>query len=138
MPLSVYAKTQQSFAGLPPTPPDFLDSLGKDGEYESIQVALHVLSSERDGLNSLHELYRKDRAAQRSFKQATNAIEKSSSRGGRVIVSGVGKSGKIAQKFVATLNSFAIRSAFLHPTEAMHGDLGLIGPVSVYILKHQL
>ena len=132
MPLSIYAKTQQSFAGLPPTPPDFLDNIGKDGDQESIQVALHVLSAERDGLSSLHELYRNDRAAQRSFNQATNAIKKSSSRGGRTIVSGVGKSGKIAQKFVATLNSFAVRSTFLHPTEAMHGDLGMIGPVSIH------
>lgn len=138
MPLSVYAKTQQSFAGLPPTPPDFLDNLGKDRECESIQVALHVLSSERDGLSNLHELYRNDRAAQRSFNQATNAIKKCCSRGGRTIVSGVGKSGKIAQKFVATLNSFAVRSTFLHPTEAMHGDLGSIGPVSVHIMKHSL
>ena len=138
MPLSVYAKTQLSFAGLPPTPPDFLDNIGKDDEHESIQVALHVLSAERDGLSSLHEHYRNDRAAQRSFNQATNAIKKCSSRGGRTVVSGVGKSGKIAQKFVATLNSFAVRSAFIHPTEALHGDLGMIGLVSVHTIKHYI
>lgn len=45
---------------------------------------------------------------------------------GRVIVTGMGKSGLIARKIVATFNSTGISSFFLHPTEALHGDLGLI------------
>ncbi|KAL8949540.1 MAG: hypothetical protein Q9222_004362 [Ikaeria aurantiellina] len=112
---------------LPPTPPDCLDELGKEATDDSIGLALHVLKTERDALTNLHDLYQKDSVAQSSFKQAVSAIGKSSVRNGRAIVCGVGKSGKIGQKFVATLNSFGIRSAFLHPTEAMHGDLGMIG-----------
>ena len=46
--------------------------------------------------------------------------------GGRVIVTGMGKSGLIGRKIAATLNSTGIASFFLHPAEAMHGDLGLI------------
>ena len=128
MPLSAYAKSLETFV-LPPTPPYFLDSVDKNVVDDTIQSALHVLEIERDALSNLHDLYLRDRAAQRSFNQAVNAIARSLSRGGRVIVSGMGKSGKIGQKFVATLNSLAIRSAFLHPTEALHGDLGMIGSV---------
>ncbi|MFH2097943.1 MAG: KpsF/GutQ family sugar-phosphate isomerase [Pseudomonadota bacterium] len=46
---------------------------------------------------------------------------------GRVIVAGIGKSGLIGRKMVATLNSTGTRSLFLHPVEAMHGDLGMVG-----------
>jgi arabinose-5-phosphate isomerase len=44
---------------------------------------------------------------------------------GRVIVSGIGKSGIVGRKIVATLNSTGTRAVFLHPVEAMHGDLGI-------------
>ena len=60
---------------------------------------------------------------------AVNTISRTISRGGKLVVSGVGKSGKIADKVVATMNSFGIRSTFLHPTDALHGDLGVIGAV---------
>jgi arabinose-5-phosphate isomerase len=45
---------------------------------------------------------------------------------GRVIVSGVGKSGVIARKVVATMNSTGTPSVFLHPADAIHGDLGIV------------
>lgn len=53
---------------------------------------------------------------------------------GRVIVSGMGKSGLIGKKIVATFNSTGISSFFLHPAEAMHGDLGLIRSEDVLML----
>lgn len=46
---------------------------------------------------------------------------------GRVVVTGIGKSGLIGQKICATLNSTGTPSLFLHPVEAMHGDLGIVG-----------
>ncbi len=52
---------------------------------------------------------------------------------GRVIVSGIGKSGIIGQKIVATLNSTGTRALFLHPVEAMHGDLGMVGPTDIVL-----
>lgn len=52
---------------------------------------------------------------------------------GRVIISGIGKSGIIARKIVATLNSTGTRSLFLHPVEAMHGDLGMVCEEDVFI-----
>jgi arabinose-5-phosphate isomerase len=52
---------------------------------------------------------------------------------GRVIIGGIGKSGIIARKIVATLNSTGTRSLFLHPVEAMHGDLGTVGADDVFL-----
>ena len=53
---------------------------------------------------------------------------------GRVIVSGMGKSGIIAQKLAATLSSTGTAAMFLHPAEAAHGDLGMVMPGDVVIL----
>lgn len=52
---------------------------------------------------------------------------------GRVIIGGIGKSGIIARKIVATLNSTGTRSLFLHPVEAMHGDLGMVGADDLFL-----
>jgi arabinose-5-phosphate isomerase len=52
---------------------------------------------------------------------------------GRVIMTGIGKSGIVARKIVATLNSTGTRSLFLHPVEAMHGDLGMVSSDDVII-----
>jgi len=58
-----------------------------------------------------------------NFNQAVDAIL---SCKGRVIVSGMGKSGLIGKKIAATFNSTGIASFFLHPTEATHGDMGVM------------
>ena len=52
---------------------------------------------------------------------------------GRVVVGGIGKSGIVGRKIVATLNSTGTRSFFLHPVEAMHGDLGMVGPDDIFL-----
>ena len=49
-------------------------------------------------------------------------------QGGRVIVSGMGKSGHIGHKIAATLSSTGTPAFFVHPAEASHGDLGMIAP----------
>lgn len=53
---------------------------------------------------------------------------------GRVIVSGMGKSGHIARKLAATLASTGTPAFFVHPAEASHGDLGMITPADVVVL----
>jgi arabinose-5-phosphate isomerase len=53
---------------------------------------------------------------------------------GRVVVSGIGKSGHVARKIAATLTSTGTPAIFLHPVEALHGDLGVIGPDDVAIV----
>ncbi len=52
---------------------------------------------------------------------------------GRLIVTGIGKSGIVGRKIVATLNSTGTRSVFLHPVEAMHGDLGMVSGEDVLL-----
>lgn len=53
-------------------------------------------------------------------------ILKSQEKGGKLVIVGVGKSALVAQKIAASMLSTGNRSAFLHPTEAMHGDLGMV------------
>lgn len=53
---------------------------------------------------------------------------------GRVVVAGIGKSGLVGKKIVATFASTGTPSFFLHPTEAFHGDLGMLKPIDVVIL----
>lgn len=52
---------------------------------------------------------------------------------GRVVVAGIGKSGLIGRKLVATFNSTGTRSIFLHPVEAFHGDLGIVSSEDVVL-----
>lgn len=107
--------------------------IGEIASKDALVTALHVIRTERDALTGLASLYESDDLAREGFANSVNAISASISSGGKLVVVGVGKSGKIALKVVATMNSFGIRSAFLHPTEALHGDLGMIGEVSVLI-----
>ncbi|KUG26135.1 arabinose 5-phosphate isomerase [hydrocarbon metagenome] len=53
---------------------------------------------------------------------------------GRVIITGLGKSGLIARKIVATFNSTGTAAVYLHPTDALHGDLGMVRSEDVLIL----
>ncbi|HEX5725927.1 MAG TPA: KpsF/GutQ family sugar-phosphate isomerase [Longimicrobiaceae bacterium] len=66
-----------------------------------------------------------------SFAGAVEAILASR---GRVVVSGVGKSGIVGRKVAATLTSTGTPAFFLHPVEALHGDLGIVDPGDVAIL----
>lgn len=61
-------------------------------------------------------------------------IEKLATIKGRIIVSGIGKSGHIARKIAATMASIGTPASFVHPTEASHGDLGMITKDDAVIL----
>ena len=65
-----------------------------------------------------------------SFVKAVDLIFRAK---GRVILTGVGKSGIVARKLVATFNSTGTRALFLHPVEAMHGDLGMVSKDDVVL-----
>lgn len=107
-----------------------------DNQYSSSELfddrlanAIHVLNTEATSLASLTHLYSSDSVARAAFNSAVDIItsrQRGTSRGKLVII-GVGKSGHIARKLVATFNSLSIHASFLHPTEALHGDLGHIG-----------
>src|SRR5206468_5080542 len=62
------------------------------------------------------------------------AVEVLGGTTGRLIVSGVGKSGLIARKIAATFTSTGTPATFLHPVDSLHGDLGIVGRGDVAIL----
>jgi arabinose-5-phosphate isomerase len=92
---------------------------------ELVERGRRVLRLERDALDEVEKRLGLD------FARAVELIAASS---GRVIVSGVGKSGIIARKIAATLTSTGTPATFLHPVEGLHGDLGIVGPADVVIL----
>lgn len=61
-------------------------------------------------------------------------ILESQEKGGKLVIVGVGKSALVAQKIAASMLSTGNRSAFLHPTEAMHGDLGMVEKNDVILM----
>ena len=61
------------------------------------------------------------------------AVEVMQACQGKILTTGIGKAGHIAKKFAATLCSTATPADFIHPAEAAHGDLGLVGPNDVMI-----
>lgn len=67
-------------------------------------------------------------------KQAARSIELLKSCLGKVILTGVGKSGIVAKKIAATLTSIATLSIYLHPCDALHGDLGIVTKEDVVIM----
>ena len=123
---------------LPATPPDSgeLGAIAQSPkiDVQSVKKALHVVSTERDALSNLESLYATSSLAQAALSEAISTIISSQSQHGKVVFVGVGKSGWIAQKLVATFNSVGVVATFLHPTEALHGDLGLIRPNDVVIM----
>src|SRR6516164_5823901 len=68
------------------------------------------------------------RAAERLDGELVRAVELILAHPGKVVVTGIGKSGHIARKIVATLCSTGTAAVFLHPAEAVHGDLGIYTP----------
>jgi len=89
-----------------------------------IQKAVDVLKIEAEGIINLID---------RIDDNFAEMVELICSTSGRIIISGIGKSGIIGRKIVATLNSTGTRSLFLHPVEAMHGDLGQVIPDDIFI-----
>lgn len=84
-----------------------------------------VLRCEGDALHALSD------ALTDSFTDAVHALL---SARGKIVVSGMGKSGHVGQKLAATLASTGSPAFFVHPAEAAHGDLGMIGPSDIVIM----
>jgi arabinose-5-phosphate isomerase len=96
---------------------------------EIVDRGRRVVRIERDALTALDERLGDGLGA--PFARAVAMIDRSS---GRVIVSGVGKSGLIGRKIAATLTSTGTPATFLHPADSVHGDLGIVGKEDVAIL----
>lgn len=89
-----------------------------------LEIARKTIESESNSIAKLADLLTDD------FLKAVEIIFNSK---GRLVVSGIGKSAIIAQKIVASMNSTGTPSLFLHASEAIHGDLGMVQPDDVII-----
>ena len=92
---------------------------------EIIEKGKEVIRIEAESLANLIEKVGED------FAEAVEIIYKSK---GRVVLTGMGKSGLIARKIVATMNSTGTAAIYLHPTDALHGDLGMVRNEDVVII----
>jgi arabinose-5-phosphate isomerase len=92
---------------------------------EILDLGRRVLRLEREALQGVEE---------RLSDSFITAVELIHAARGRVIVSGSGKSGLIGRKIAATLTSTGTPAAFLHPSDSLHGDLGIVGREDVAIL----
>ena len=90
----------------------------------ALELARRVLTIEAEAVRALVE---------RIDERFLAAVELILSRRGRVLVSGIGKSGHIARKIASTLSSTGTPAYFVHPAEAGHGDLGMIQAEDVFI-----
>jgi arabinose-5-phosphate isomerase len=93
------------------------------GRSLDIESARRTLATEAEGLRAVGQ-----QLAGVLGERLSDAIELILQRSGRVVVTGMGKSGHVGRKIAATLASTGTASMFLHPAEASHGDLGMIRP----------
>ncbi|EOW0735173.1 MULTISPECIES: KpsF/GutQ family sugar-phosphate isomerase [Enterobacteriaceae] len=90
----------------------------------AIEIAKDVIECEIDGLKNIISLLDND---------FTNSINLILNTQGRVIISGMGKSGIIGRKIAASMASTGTPSFFMHPGEAFHGDLGMVASDDIFI-----
>jgi arabinose-5-phosphate isomerase len=95
---------------------------------QAVDSALRTLSTERDGLDSLM-----DAIGNGLGDIVAAAVERIAAAKGRVIVSGMGKSGHVARKIASTFASTGTPAHYVHPAEASHGDLGMVQPDDVIL-----
>ncbi len=91
-------------------------------EAQRRETLLRTVALEADGLRALHDALQGELGA-RVLEVAALILD----RTGRVILTGMGKSGHVARKITATLASTGTPAQYVHPAEASHGDLGMIG-----------
>lgn len=95
-----------------------------------IHTACDALLIEKQGIQELIDALQKDTTLSTAFSQT---VDKISTLQGRVVLTGIGKSGHIAKKIQATFASTGTASFFVHPAEAAHGDLGMIQPGDIVL-----
>jgi arabinose-5-phosphate isomerase len=105
-----------------------LANLKTDHARQAIASAIRTLATERDGLGTLMEAIGNGLG-----EPFAASVDRIAAAQGRVIVTGMGKSGHVARKIAATLASTGTPSHYVHPAEASHGDLGMVRPEDVIL-----
>jgi hypothetical protein len=133
-PTSTCHKRKRSNIELQPlTPP--LTASDSEGT-RLVSRAVNVLSTAATALSQVTLLYESDSEAQEGLLQGVETITRVNETGGKLIVCGVGKSGLVGRKIVATMKSLGIACSFMHAAEALHGDLGDIRKVCGILSSH--
>lgn len=103
-------------------------------DIKSVQslISFSVQSTFEHQSNVLAELAEKIDVEQ--YQKSIDLITSAKKNGGKVVISGMGKSGIVGRKAAASLSSITVPSHYIHPGEAYHGDLGMIQPNDVVIL----
>jgi len=94
---------------------------------EILKLAREVFDIEIEGLSSVRD------NLDGGFTALVEACAEVLDSGGKLVLAGVGKSGHIGKKIAATLSSTGSTAVFMHPVEAMHGDLGLLSSRDILI-----
>ena len=97
---------------------------------DHLDHARRTIATEARGLADLADAFADGAPLAKAFSEALSLIQAAP---GRVIVTGMGKSGHVARKIAATLASTGTPALFVHPAEASHGDLGMIGQADVVL-----
>lgn len=96
-----------------------------------------VLQVEARAVSEAAQRFLEQPEARKAVTESVQMLSRALDRGGRIVVTGIGKSGKIAQKISATFSSTGSPATYLHATEALHGDLGMVTPAdAVLALSH--
>ena len=106
---------------MPPSKPLMANSSGTDPVNDAVQSALRTLETEGSGISAIAAALQGPLGA--AFTATVELIREAR---GRIIVTGLGKSGHVARKIAATLASTGTPAFFVHAAEAGHGDLGMI------------
>ena len=104
------------------------NSSAQSSAQSAIDSALRTLDAERSGIDALTEALRNGLGE--TFAAAVELIRAAQ---GRVIVTGMGKSGHVGNKIASTFASTGTPAMFVHPAEASHGDMGMIGESDVIL-----
>lgn len=111
-----------------PSPPA---SAGTQTDKSSdIACGIKVLNAEIDGLTAMASALQQEPLGA-AFSKAVDVFMAAE---GRIVVSGLGKSGHVGRKIAATLASTGTPAHFVHPSEASHGDMGMIAPIDAVLM----
>jgi arabinose-5-phosphate isomerase len=103
-----------------------MSDMKSSSDYPLEETISHTITIQSESIASLIE--------SDTIDEITQVARVISGADGRVLFSGIGKSGDVAEKIAATFNSIGVPSQFIHPVEALHGDFGAISEEDIVVL----
>ena len=104
-------------------------TMGRSSRIQALSALTRCLQEEASAIAAAAE-----RLSSEQVEAALALLERCADRKAKLVISGVGKSGIVARKIAATFSSIGLMALFLNPTDALHGDLGIVAPEDVCLL----